>query len=70
MNKDIVSFFGILSTVAVGCFTAGILGYLHEKRKTEKAKQDNLQTFREVYEDNAPEESSEDDYERAFNNWY
>lgn len=75
MNKYVFDYLASFSLLSLAAVSAGFIGYLHEKRKTEKAKRDSFQTFKEVYEDNAPHDNeSEDDeldsVERAFNNWY
>lgn len=57
MNNCYASFLlGMFAASAVS-IVAGVTGYFYEKRKTEKAKQENFQTFKEVYEDNAPKPS-------------
>lgn len=72
MNSYYSSFLlGMFAASAVS-IAVGATGYFYEKRKTEKVKQANWQSFKEVYEDNAPHdnESEIDDLDEAFNNWY
>lgn len=75
MNRYVFDYLASFSLLSLASISVGFIGYLHEKRKTEKAKQESIQTFKEVYEDNAPhDDKSEDDeldsVEQAFNNWY
>lgn len=75
MYKYVNNYLAGLSALSVACIAVGIFGYLREKRKTEKAKRESFQTFKEVYEDNAPHDNEReadelDSVERAFNNWY
>lgn len=57
MNKYVFEYLASFSLLSLASISAGFIGYLHEKCKTEKAKQENFQTFKEVYEDNAPKPS-------------
>lgn len=57
MNKYVFSYLASFSLLSLASLSVGFIGYLHEKRKTEKAKQESFQTFKEVYEDNAPKPS-------------
>lgn len=54
MNKYVSEYLSSFLLLSLASISVGFIGYLREKRKTEKAKQENFQTFKEVYEDNAP----------------
>lgn len=71
MNKYVFDYLSSFSLLSLATVSAGFIGYLHEKRKTEKAKRESFQTFKEVYEDNAPHDDKREDdeldsVERAF----
>lgn len=55
--KDAV-FFAVVGCLAVVSIGAGVLGYLHEKNQ-EKPR---ASCFKDLYEDNAPKSSDNDDY--------